>query len=169
MQQQWLLEVHIRRNTSDSARLSWRKQWPVQSILPLLNSDSLLIEIFQWDLTPASKDSVFFIKPASDTTVGFSQSVNKKEKYLSFGFAEGYVGPSADWRFTKSSDGKYSRYSFLCVCYLTLTLPIASRSILSPMFWIVVITLRTWVKYCCGFRNNSIWLCPLSVRPFPPG
>ena len=169
MQQQWLLEVHIRRNTSDSARLSWRKQWPVQSILPLHNSDSLLIEIFQWDLTPASKDSVFFIKPASDTTVGFSQSVNKKEKYLSFGFAEGYVGPSADWRFTKSSDGKYSRYSFLCVCYLTLTLPIASRSILNPMFWIVVITLRTWVKYCCGFRNNSIWLCPLSVRPFPPG
>ena len=81
--------------------------------LPTLHiSDSLLIEVFQWILAPGSKDSVFFIRPASDTTVGFSQSVNDKKKYWGYGFAEGWVGPSADWRFTKSSDGKYSRYSF---------------------------------------------------------
>jgi hypothetical protein len=79
------------------------------TLVTLRISDSLLIEIFQWNFAPASKDSVFFIEPASDTSVGFSQSVNKKEKYQGYGFAEGYLGPSADWRFTKSSDGKHSR------------------------------------------------------------
>ena len=75
-------------------------------------SDSLLIEISQWNLAPVSGDSVFSISPASDTTVGFSRSTN--DKYWGYGFAEGHLGPSANWKFTKSSDGKYSRYGF-CV------------------------------------------------------
>jgi choline dehydrogenase-like flavoprotein len=63
-------------------------------------------DLFKWSLTPVSGDSVFTIRPASDTTVGFSQSA--KDKYWGYGFAEGHVGPSVNWRFTKSSDGKYS-------------------------------------------------------------
>ena len=77
-------------------------------------SDSLLIEISQWNLAPISAcgDSVFTIRPVSDTTVGFSQSVNNKGKDQGHGFAEGHVGPSANWKLTKSSDGKCSRHDF---------------------------------------------------------
>jgi hypothetical protein len=77
-------------------------------------SDGLLIEISQWNLAPVSGDSVFTVSPASDTTVGFSQSNDNSGtgKYWGYGFAEGFVGPSNNWKFTKSSDGKYSRYGF---------------------------------------------------------
>lgn len=81
------------------------------TLLILHISDSLLIEIVQWNITPSYIKSLFYIRPASDTTVGFSQSLYDKEKYWGYGFAQGWVGPSADWRFTKSSDGKSSRYS----------------------------------------------------------
>jgi hypothetical protein len=80
-------------------------------------SDNLLIEISQWNLTPVSgdSDSVFTIRPASDTTVGFSKSDDNKDKFdgPGNGRGEGHVGPSgANWKFTKSSDGNYSRYGF---------------------------------------------------------
>jgi hypothetical protein len=74
-------------------------------------SDSLLIGIYQWNLAPVSGNSnLFTIRPASETTVDFSKSVDNKDNY---GFAEGHVSPSdTNWRFTTSSHGKYSRYGF---------------------------------------------------------
>ena len=115
------------------------------TLVTLHISKHLLIEISQWVLTPVSGDSVFTIRPASDTTVGFSgfltDSLSNKEVYQAYyGFAEGRVGPSANWRFSKSSDGKHSRCGFTVFDTLALSLPTVSRSMARPTFWTVVLT-----------------------------
>ena len=75
-------------------------------------SDCLLIEISQWNLAPASGDSVFTIRPASNPTVGFTKNVDDPNKYGGCGFAQGYVGPSANWKFRTTTDKKASKYGF---------------------------------------------------------
>lgn len=79
-----------------------------------LTPHGLLIQISQWNISPVFTGAlnVFTISPASDTSVGFFYPVANEGKYWGYGFAKGRVGLSDSWRFKKSADGNYSRYSF---------------------------------------------------------
>ena len=54
---------------------------------------------------------MFTISPASEPSVGFAESP-RDTKFWGYGFAEGYVAPSALWRFTKNAKLECSRYGF---------------------------------------------------------
>jgi len=72
----------------------------------------------QWYILPvAEKPNTFTIIPAydDDNNLVSSESSDNKEKYLGYGFAQGNECKSGDWKFTKSEDGKYSKFVSLYV------------------------------------------------------
>ena len=60
---------------------------------------------------------MFTISPASEPSVGFAESP-RDTKFWGYGFAEGYVAPSALWRFTKNAKLECSRYGFSVFFFL---------------------------------------------------
>ncbi|KAK7463480.1 hypothetical protein VKT23_006829 [Stygiomarasmius scandens] len=65
---------------------------------------------FKWNIAPiAGSQDTFTIRPAYDTDIGLVSTTDNGNKYWGYGFVQGQVGSSANWKITKSSDGKYSK------------------------------------------------------------
>jgi hypothetical protein len=128
-----LLEVCTRLGLSDSTlycrRIPKSIWFSIQGKYVILHmSDKIsLMGTSQWHIGPVANDSdVFTIRPAYDTDLGLVSS--EPQKVDDYGFPQGQLGSSANWKITKSADGKYSKYNLRLLAYLALTLSTESSS-----------------------------------------